>query len=123
MEQLSNDCKNKLEAAHNERIEFTTRMMKQFEEMKRQHQNRYSLLEKKYNELEYLFDERPSRGEDVAAIRNLQNQKEKMDIQVKSFQKKAQTANEIVKYLNLELENYKDTYHLFGGSSSPSGKT
>ena len=39
-----------------------------------------------------------------------------MDIQMKSLQKKAETSNEIVKYLNLELENYKETYHIFGAN-------
>ena len=39
-----------------------------------------------------------------------------MDVQIQTYQKKAQTANEIVKYLNLELENYKDTYHLFAAT-------
>lgn len=39
-----------------------------------------------------------------------------MDFELKCFQKKAETANEIVKYLNLELENYKDTYQIFGAN-------
>ena len=33
---------------------------------------------------------------------------------METYQKKAEQANEIVKYLNLELENYKDNYDIFG---------
>jgi hypothetical protein len=37
----------------------------------------------------------------------------KMDVEIQSYQKRMETANEIVKYLNLELENYKDVYDIF----------
>ena len=37
-----------------------------------------------------------------------------MDIEVKQFKKKVGNANEIVKYLNLQLQNYKDVYDIFG---------
>lgn len=37
-------------------------------------------------------------------------------MQMQKFQKKAETANEIVKYLNLQLQNYKDTYDIFGAN-------
>lgn len=33
---------------------------------------------------------------------------------VEAAEKKVKTANQIVKYLQLELENYKDTYDIFG---------
>ncbi len=37
-----------------------------------------------------------------------------MDIQIQSYQKRMETANQIVKYLNLQLQNYKDAYDIFG---------
>lgn len=37
-----------------------------------------------------------------------------MDIEAKEFKKKIMGANEIVKYLNLQLENYKEVYDIFG---------
>ena len=39
----------------------------------------------------------------MATIKNLESMNEKINIQMKTFQKKAETANQIVKYLNLEL--------------------
>ena len=52
--------------------------------------------------------------EDLTKIKELINMQTKMDIEIQSYQKKMETANEIVKYLNLELENYKDAYDIFG---------
>lgn len=37
-----------------------------------------------------------------------------MDGEIKTYHKKMETANEIVRYLNLELENYKEAYDIFG---------
>ena len=45
-----------------------------------------------------------------------------MDIEVRTCHKKVEHANEIVRYLNLELENYKDTYDMFGPSDEQSEK-
>ena len=50
-------------------------------------------MELKYIELETLFGDRPSRDDDIATIKNLQKMKDKMDFEVKSYQKKAETAN------------------------------
>lgn len=53
-------------------------------------------------------------------IRELTNLKSKMDQEMKTYYKKVEKANEIVKYLNMELENYKVVYDIFGKiESSP----
>lgn len=39
--------------------------------------------------------------EDLTKIKELINMQTKMDIEIQSYQKKMETANEIVKYLNL----------------------
>jgi hypothetical protein len=49
------------------------------------------------------------------------NMQTKLDIEIQSYQKKMETANEIVKYLNLELENYKDVYDIFAPGSDAAG--
>ena len=41
---------------------------------------------------------------------------------MKTYHKKVEHANEIVKYLNLELENYKDSYDMFGPNDDQSDK-
>lgn len=37
----------------------------------------------------------------------------KMNIQLKGYYKKVEKANQIVKYLNLQLQNYKEVYDIF----------
>lgn len=39
-----------------------------------------------------------------------------MDFEIATCHKKVEHANQIVRYLNLELSNYKDTYDIFGPS-------
>jgi len=41
--------------------------------------------------------------EDLTKIKELTNMQMKLDIEIQSYQKKMETANEIVKYLHLEL--------------------
>ena len=68
-------------------------MYSEFEILRQQHiYDRQSLL-KKYNELQKLFEERPSRAEDLTKIKELINMQTKMDIEIQSYQKKMETAN------------------------------
>ena len=60
-------------------------------------------LNRKYQELEHLFQERPSRAEDLSKIKDLTEEKSKMDLEMKEFRKKVKEANDIVRYLSLEL--------------------
>lgn len=61
-----------------------------------------------------LLDERPSRNEDIQAIRDLYKQLEMAARSREESALQVHRANEIVKYLQLELENYKTTYGIFG---------
>lgn len=69
--------------------------------MKENHKNAYENLERKYKELETLLSDRPSRVEDVTKIKELINIQTKLDQEITIYHKKMETANEIVKYLNL----------------------
>lgn len=69
--------------------------------MKEHHKNEYESLERKYKELETLLSDRPSRVEDVTKIKELINIQTKLDQEITIYHKKMETANEIVKYLNL----------------------
>ena len=91
-------------------------MQEEFQELCRHHNKRYQLLLDRYNQLEKMFAERPSRAEDVTKIKELINLKSLMDKEIQNYQKNMNTANEIVRYLNMELENYKETYDIFGKS-------
>lgn len=64
-----------------------------------------------------MFDERPSRPEDLSTIKDLLEDQNGMARMIEAAEMKVKHANEIVKYLQLELENYKDTYDIFGGKS------
>ena len=97
-------------------------MYEEFTELKDSHELEMNKLTKKYKELETLFEERPSRVEDLSKIKALIEEKEKMGQEIQKCQKKITSANEVVKYLNLELENYKDVYDIFGpGEETKSG--
>lgn len=69
--------------------------------MKENHANEYRSLERKYKELEEIFSVRPSRPEDVTKIKELISIQTKLDQEIIIYHKKMETANEIVKYLNL----------------------
>lgn len=94
-------------------------MYLEFQLMKEEHLKQCASLEGKIKELELLFSDRPSRAEDVSKIKELTNMKTQLDNEIKTYHKKMETANEIVKYLNLELENYKETYDIFGPNELP----
>lgn len=116
---LESEFKVMRQEVESERMVFTTNMYREFSEMRQCHEEEVYSLTYKYAELEKLFEERPSREEDLSKIKELIEEKTKMNAEVKICQKKVKEANEIVRYLNLELENYKDTYDIFGPTDDP----
>ena len=50
-----------------------------------------------------MFSERPSRAEDLSKIKELIDERSKLNLEIQQAQKKVAGANEIVKYLNLQL--------------------
>ncbi len=78
-------------------------MLQQFHNIKNQHQKKYLALYSKYLQLQKLFNSRPSRAEDVTKIKQLTTLKDKINYEMQTCQKKVQTANEIVRYLNMQL--------------------
>lgn len=90
-----------MKTVENERIAFSQEMFREFNAMKENHKNEYESLERKYKELETLLSDRPSRVEDVTKIKELINIQTKLDQEITIYHKKMETANEIVKYLNL----------------------
>ncbi len=89
-------------------------MYEKFNQLKEFHEEEMARIQKKYYELEKIFAERPSRAEDLSKIKELIEIKEMMDIEVSTYHKRVEHANQIVKYLNMELSNYKDNYDMFG---------
>jgi hypothetical protein len=61
--------------------------------MVRRHEQAMRVLNKKYSELEILFEERPSRMEDLTKIKELINMQSLKDFEIQSYQKKMETAN------------------------------
>jgi hypothetical protein len=61
-----------------------------------------------------MFNERPSRPDDIRQIKILLKEIENHKKAVAEAEIKVVHANEIVKYLQLELENYKNVYDIFG---------
>lgn len=57
--------------------------------------------------MERLFNERPSRNDDIKQIKVLLKEIDGMKKMLNDSDLKVAHANEIVKYLQLELENYK----------------
>ena len=53
-------------------MEWTQEMKKEFESMMEENKNRILLMEEEYHELKQLFDDRPSREEDLRMIQKLQ---------------------------------------------------
>lgn len=90
-----------MDAVEKERIAFSKEMFIEFNKMRENHKNGYENLERKYKELETLLSDRPSRVEDVTKIKELINIQTKLDQEITIYHKKMETANEIVKYLNL----------------------
>ena len=60
-------------------MKFTQDLYSEFQEIKERNNAEMSRLQRKYDELEMLFQERPSRAEDLNKIRELIGEKAKMD--------------------------------------------
>lgn len=56
----------------NEQIEWTQEMKKEFANMIEENRQRIRLMQEEYDELKLLFDERPSKEEDLRLIQKLQ---------------------------------------------------
>ncbi|KAL4453698.1 hypothetical protein ABPG74_009594 [Tetrahymena malaccensis] len=110
--------KEKLESLLNdqlrEHLEFVEKMKKDFEELIKAHKLKSEELRGEYRELERLFNERPSRPDDIRQIKLLLKEIENYKKCLSEAEIKVLHANEIVKYLQLELENYKNVYDIFG---------
>lgn len=63
--------RNRLQAALQSNKDFAEKMQKQFQEMELISSDKYNTLNEKYEEIQNLFEERPSREEDLEAIKKL----------------------------------------------------
>ena len=71
-----------------DRINNTRELFQEFEKMKEAHNRQMNSICLKYTELQTLFEERPSREEDLNKIKELLNVKDIMNDEVKKCQKK-----------------------------------
>lgn len=95
-----------MEKALQQHLDFVQKMKKEFEILLNAHRDRIEELRFEYRELERLFNQRPSRPDDIRHIKLLMKEIDHFRKQLSDAEVKVLHANEIVKYLQLELENY-----------------
>jgi hypothetical protein len=69
---LKRQQERKIQGMVNEQIEWTQEMKKEFANMIEENKQRIRLMQEEYDELKQLFDERPSKEEDLRLIQKLQ---------------------------------------------------
>ncbi|CAD8134685.1 unnamed protein product [Paramecium octaurelia] len=94
----------------NQRIFELTQQLLKFEEQSKIFTEQ---LKEQINDLQNQFNNRPSRQDDLDIIKQLEKENEDLKEQIQSNFAKIEYANEIVKYLQIEVENYKKQYNLF----------
>lgn len=117
------EYKQKEANLENQRRKFTESLYEEFQLLSSTHQKDYTKLMFRYNELEQLYEKRPSRPEDIQRIKELRSIQAKLEGDIVIYNRKLDTANEIVEYLNRELENYKEVYDIFGPTGEIGNKT
>lgn len=85
-------------------MEWTQEIKNQFKIMIEENKNRIKLMEEEYEELKSLFDDRPSREEDLRMIQKLQALLEQREDQLKK-------AWHELKFFKLELVNRQNNYN------------
>ncbi len=101
--------KAQLDKLIKEQIQETEEMKAQFANVHSLLDQKYKQLEERFEELQELYDTRPSRNEDLELIRTLQEQCSEKDNQLKK-------AAEDMKFYKLELMNREDSYNKVFGS-------
>lgn len=71
-EELKRQSEKKIQAVAQEQMEWTQEIKKEFSSMIEENRNRIKMMEEEYQELKQLFDDRPSREEDLRMIQKLQ---------------------------------------------------
>ncbi|KAL4446600.1 hypothetical protein ABPG74_005538 [Tetrahymena malaccensis] len=112
--QLQQKMEDELNKELENHLKFIEKMKKEYENLIHAHKNRVEELNIELRDLERLFAERPSRPDDIKQIKLLLKELELTKKKLAETDIKILHANEIVKYLQLELENYKNIYEIFG---------
>ena len=106
---LETKYKETIEKLINDQIHETEDIKIQFAGAQELLNQKYTQLEERYDELQGLYDNRPSRSEDVELIRQLQEQWNEKDAQLKKAEKD-------MEFYKLELLNREDNYNKVFGS-------
>lgn len=69
---MKRQSEKKIQAVAQEQMEWTQEIKKEFSSMIEENRNRIKMMEEEYQELKQLFDDRPSREEDLRMIQKLQ---------------------------------------------------
>ena len=88
----------------NEQITWTQQMKKQFINMIDQNKQRIKLMQEQYDQLKLLFDQRPSKEEDLRLIQKLQQILEQREEELKK-------AWQELKFFKLQLINRQNNYN------------
>lgn len=103
-EELRRQQERKVQSMVNEQIEWTQEMKKEFASMIEENKQRIRLMQEEYDELKQLFDDRPSKEEDLRLIQKLQQLLEQREEELKR-------AWQELKFFKLELINRENNYN------------
>jgi chromosome segregation ATPase len=107
---LKFDLKNRMDALIKEHVEDMESIQADFQRTQELMDDKYAQLEERYNEIQSLYDSRPSRPEDMEAIRALQRELGQKDEIIKK-------QIEDMKFYKLELVNREDSYNKMFGTN------
>ena len=111
---MKQKLKTEAENTLKRQMEFIERMKKEFDETKKLHSDEKAILETKYNEMAELFEQRPSRPEDLELIQKLQEDNILKEEELRK-------AVENLKFFKLELLNREDNYNKVFGANPTIG--
>lgn len=107
---LKQDLKNEMDRLIKEHVDDMETLQMDFSRTQELMDEKYNQLEERYNEIQSLYDNRPSRPEDLEIIKRLQQDIDQKDNLLKK-------AAEDMKFYKLELINRENSYNKMFGSN------
>jgi len=107
---LKRELKDKMDKLIKENVEDMESMQMELQKLQDEMDERYNQLLERYNEIQNLYDNRPSRPEDLETIKKLLHEIEQKDNLLKK-------AAEDMKFYKLELVNRENSYNKMFGTN------
>ena len=108
--ELRNKFKSDKEALLKEHLEETTKLQQEFQSTVDMMEERYKQLQVRHEELQEMYDNRPSREEDLELIKHLQSE-------LTTKEEALRKAYEDMKFYKLELINREENYNKVFGAT------